>query len=215
VEIRISNAERRRNGRAKWGRNARYERMSVAAPLTLERRSIWGARRPREKYDPSRCILAAVSAARAARLLFVAALSPACAAVVQEPRYSASNPGQVSCGCEDGVACYQAASDLASTRGEKDSTGEQLVYLAQCACFQGSAAGCNTLSHFAKDYVAACAQDRDAATSCAIAGFVHYHGAQVPRLNRRSFDRDPAAARTEFEKACRAGSSIACSYASK
>jgi TPR repeat protein len=133
----------------------------------------------------------------------------------QAPGYSTSDPGQVTCGCEGGADCYRAASDLASTSGEKDSTGEQLLYLAQCACFQGSVAGCNTLSHFAKDYIAACAQDHDAAMSCAVAGFVHYHGVQVPRLNGRSFDRDPAAARTEFEKACRAGSSIACSYASK
>jgi hypothetical protein len=156
-----------------------------------------------------------VNPARAVRLLLVVALSPACGAGFQEAGYSTSKPGQVACGCHDGEACYQAASDLGSNSGEKDSTGEQLMYFAQCACFQGSVAGCNTLSHFAKDYVAACAEDRDAATSCAIAGFVHYHGVQVPRLNGRSFDRDPAVARTEFEKACRAGSSIACSYASK
>jgi hypothetical protein len=156
-----------------------------------------------------------VSPARAARLLLVAVLSSACGALFPAPGYSTSNPGQVSCRCDDGATCYQAAFDLASTSGEKDSTGERLMYLAQCACFQGSIAGCNALSHFAKDYVAACAADHDTATSCAIAGFVHYHGAQVPRLNSRSFERDPAAARTEFAKGCHAGSSIACTYASK
>ncbi len=149
-----------------------------------------------------------------ARFLVVAASLPACA-LFQPPGYSASSPGQVSCGCGDGDACYSAAAELAKTSGEKDSTAEQLMYFAQCACFQGSVGGCNTLSHFAKDYVAACAQDRDVANACAIAGLVHYHGVQVPRLNGRSFDRDPAAAKAELEKACRAGSQVGCSYASK
>jgi hypothetical protein len=35
-EIRISKAERRRKGREKRGRNASYEQMSIAVPLTLE-----------------------------------------------------------------------------------------------------------------------------------------------------------------------------------
>jgi hypothetical protein len=151
---------------------------------------------------------------RAAALsLVLAAALPACG-LFQTPGYSAASPGEVVCGCHDGESCYTAAADLASA-GEKDTNGEQIMYFAQCACFQGSVAGCNTLSHFAKDYVAACAQDHDVRTSCAIAGFVHYHGVQVPRLNGRSFDRDAAAAKAELEKACRAGSQVACAYASK
>jgi TPR repeat protein len=153
---------------------------------------------------------------RVARFLVAAVATslPACG-LFPSPGYSASNPGQVVCGCHDGDACYEAAAQLASTNGETDADGEELMYLAQCACFQGSVGGCNTLGHFAKDYVAACAQDQDVAKSCALAGLVHYHGVQVPRGNGRSFDRDPTAAKAELEKACRAGSRVACSYASR
>jgi hypothetical protein len=150
----------------------------------------------------------------AARFLLLAALLPACG-MFQTPGYDAASPGEVTCGCHDGETCYEGASSLAKEKGENDATAEQLMYFAQCACFQGSMAGCNTLGHFAKDWTRACTEDRDVKTSCAIAGLVYYHGLQIPRRNGRSFDRDPAAAKAAFEKGCKAGSPVACSYASK
>jgi hypothetical protein len=131
------------------------------------------------------------------------------------PGYSRTNPSQVTCGCEPGDACFEAAGHLASSRGETEETAEELLYLAQCACFQGTVGGCNTVSHYAKDYVAACEADREPRTSCTIAGFVHHHGVAVPRLNGRSFPPDQAAALAAFDKACRAGSPVACQHTPK
>jgi hypothetical protein len=131
------------------------------------------------------------------------------------PGYSKSNPTHITCGCEPGDACFEAAGQLASSRGETAETAEELLYLTQCACFQGTMGGCNTISHYAKDYVAACAADRDPRTSCTIAGFVHHHGVRVPPLNGRSFDPDQASAAAAFDKACRAGSTVACQHTPK
>ena len=118
--------------------------------------------------------------------------------------------GKVVCGCHDPDTCYAGAAETASRKGENAETAEPLMYFSQCACFQGSRAGCNTLAHFAKDWTAACEDERDVATSCTIAGLVHEHGVQVPRLAGRSFDANPAKAKAAFERACQAGSRIAC-----
>jgi hypothetical protein len=126
------------------------------------------------------------------------------------PGYSPDNPAQVTCGCDDEVSCYENASRLASAQGETAETGETLLYFAQCACFEGEMAGCNTISHFAKDYVADCEAGRDVRNSCAIAGFVHRHGVLVPQLNGRSFPPDQEAAKAAFSKACSAGAKLAC-----
>ena len=151
--------------------------------------------------------LASAFARTSAALLFTACLSG------NTPGYSASSPTEITCGCHDGQSCYDAAAEIDKTRGENASTGEELLYYSQCACFQGSMAGCNTLGHFAKDWVKACERGDDIANSCAIAGFVHHHGVRVPRLNGRSYDRDAAAAKAEFDRACAAGSKVACEAA--
>ena len=127
-----------------------------------------------------------------------------------QPGYNPKHPSEVICGCHDPDTCYQGASDLASSRGENAETGEELLYFAQCACFEGSRAGCNTLAHFTKDWVRACESGTDPANSCTIAGFVYEHGVRVPNGAGRSFDRDPAAAASAFKQACDAGSRIAC-----
>jgi hypothetical protein len=115
-----------------------------------------------------------------ARLLAAGAtLLAACAS--DPPGYSATQPTKIVCGCHDGATCYDATAALASRRGENADTAEELLYLAQCACFQESMAGCNTLGHFAKDHIAACERDEEVATSCTVAGFVHLHGMSVPR----------------------------------
>ncbi len=132
-----------------------------------------------------------------------------CACGAQVTGYDASDPTKLTCPCDDGATCYEAAAQL-DKGGETAETGEQLLELSQCACLEGSMAGCNTLGHFAKDWVAACDRDDDPANSCAIAGFIHEHGVRVPNLNGRTFHHDPAAAKTAFEKSCRAGSVIAC-----
>jgi hypothetical protein len=147
---------------------------------------------------------------RLARLLV---LLSACAS--QTPGYGVDKPGVVTCGCHEGDECYQQATDYAAAHGENDVSGEQLLYLTQCACFQESYAGCNILGHFAKDHVRGCEAGRNTKTTCTIAGFVYYHGAQLPRINGRSFDRDPVAARAAFTKGCAAGSQVACTYAAK
>jgi hypothetical protein len=69
--------------------------------------------------------------------------------------YDPSSPTHYTCGCDGADACYEAAASL-DGKGEKAETGEELLYLSQCACSQGSVGGCNTISHFAKDYVHAC-----------------------------------------------------------
>jgi TPR repeat protein len=116
----------------------------------------------------------------------------------------------VTCGCHDGPSCYDEAAQLASRRGEQAATAEELMYLTQCACFQGSSAGCNALGHFAKDAVKACEQGSKIDDSCTIAGLVYLHGVQVSPRHGRSYDRDPAIARRAFERACRAGAATAC-----
>lgn len=136
-----------------------------------------------------------------------------CAAIAcAPPGYNPSHPAEVVCGCHDGQSCYEGAAALAKERGETAETGEELMYYAQCACFQGSLAGCNTLGHFSRDYVKACEAGKDVATSCTIAGLVHRHGVRLPRMSGRSFDRDPAAARAAFERACQAGAAVACRH---
>jgi hypothetical protein len=127
------------------------------------------------------------------------------------PGYDPANPGRVSCGCDSGDDCYEAAARL-DAKGETAESGEQLLYFAQCACFHGSPGGCNTVSHFAKDHIDACKAGKNVRDSCAIAGFVYRHGVLVPNFNGRSFDRDPVASAAAFAKACNAGAQIACSY---
>src|SRR4030095_14411507 len=111
-------------------------------------------------------------------------------------------PSRVVCGCHDGDTCFQAATELASEKGENAETGEELLYLTQCACFQGSFAGCNILGHFARDWVRACEAGGHVANSCAIAGRVHQHGVALPRMAGASFPPDQEAAGRAFEKAC-------------
>lgn len=152
--------------------------------------------------------------ARPAVLLALAALAGACG-LFQTPGYSPSNPAEITCGCHEGTECYQGAAELAKTRGENAATAEELMYFTQCACFQGSMAGCNTLSHFAKDWVAACDRGENVADACTIAGMVFHHGTRVPSLNGRSFPRDAAAAKAAFERACQAGSQVACAHVTK
>jgi hypothetical protein len=150
--------------------------------------------------------------ARVKRWLIAAAIFCGACAIDREPGWSARNPTEVICGCHDGDSCYEGAAQLAARRGETADTAEELLYFSQCACFQGSLAGCNTLGHFAKDGVRACDAGRDVANSCAIAGFVHRHGVRIPPLNGRSWDRDPVAAAAAFDRACRAGAQVACPH---
>jgi hypothetical protein len=126
------------------------------------------------------------------------------------PGYDPAHPTEIVCGCHDGTSCYDATAALASQKGETADSGEELLYLSQCACFQESRAGCNTLAHFARDWVAACDRGEEVATSCAIAGFVYRHGVRVPQWSGRSFDADPIAAGRAFDRACKAGAAAAC-----
>lgn len=142
-------------------------------------------------------------------LVLIAACTPSV------PGYSKSQPSHLTCGCDGAQACYDGAAHLAESRGETADTGEELLYLAQCACFEGSMAGCNTIAHFAKDYVAACEAGKNAKDSCTIAGMVHLHGVRVPDRNGRSFEPDPAAASAAFAKGCEAGAKPACDHAAK
>ncbi len=116
----------------------------------------------------------------------LASVLVACA--VKAPGYSASSPTQITCGCHDGATWYDETAALATRRGENADSAEELLYLSQCACFQGSMAGCNTLGHFAKDWTRACEHGDDVATSL----------------------HDPAASRAAFEKAGAAGAAVAC-----
>ncbi len=124
--------------------------------------------------------------------------------------YDAKDPTKLTCPCDDPRTCYEAAADLDTARGETAETGEQLLLLAQCACFEGSMAGCNTLGHFVRDHVKACDRGESVATSCTISGFVYRHGVGLPRMSGASVHHDPAAAHAAFDRACRAGSAIAC-----
>jgi hypothetical protein len=136
----------------------------------------------------------------------------ACWPEAREPGYGKSEPGTITCGCHDGTTCFEETGRIAEARGETAESAEDLLYYSQCACFQGSVGGCNTLGHFAKDSVRWCEAGNDVAKNCTIAGLVYYHGVQVPRLNGRSFDRDPARASAAFDRACRAGSQVACAH---
>ncbi len=156
---------------------------------------------PRTRRGP---VLVAMTVAAAVGSLLLAS----CAG--KAPGYSASSPTEITCGCHDGATCYDETAALATKRGENADSAEELLYLSQCACFQGSMAGCNTLGHFAKDWTRACEHGDDVATSCTVTGFVYLHGVAVPRLNGRSFLHDPAASRAAFEKACAAGAAVAC-----
>jgi hypothetical protein len=141
----------------------------------------------------------------------VAALLSSCG-LFATPGYDPDDPSKVVCGCHDGQTCFEEATALANDKGETAETGEDLLYLTQCACFQGSVAGCNIISHFAKDWVRACERGDDVKNSCAIAGFVHHHGVLVPQINGRSFKRDPKAAAKAFARACNAGSPVCDAY---
>lgn len=148
--------------------------------------------------------------------MFVAAGSALLASCASEqPGYSPTQPTKIVCGCHDGATCYEETARLASKRGENAETAEELLYLAQCACFQESFAGCNTLAHFAKDHIAACERDDDVATSCTVAGFVYVHGMSVTRISGRSYVHDNVLARVAFGKACKAGAAIACRNAGR
>jgi TPR repeat protein len=150
----------------------------------------------------------------AARLLVASAaaalLALLASCVSEQPGYSPTQPTKIICGCHDGATCYEETAKLASKRGENADTAEELLYLAQCACFQKSMAGCNTLGHFAKDHIAACDRGDDVATSCTVAGFVYLHGMSVPKVSGRSYDHDNVLARAAFDKACKAASAPAC-----
>jgi hypothetical protein len=123
--------------------------------------------------------------------------------------YDPKDPTHLVCPCDDPQTCYDQAAEL-DKRGETAETGEELLELSQCACLEGSMGGCNTLAHFAKDWVAACDRDEDPKNSCAIAGFVHEHAVRVPDRSGRTFHRDAAAAKAAFDKACRAGATNVC-----
>ncbi len=131
------------------------------------------------------------------------------------PGWSPSDPTVLTCGCDEAVACYDAVAALDSREGETAENADELIYLAQCACFLGSMAGCNTLGHYAKDWVHACERGEDVARSCGIAGAIYHHGVRVPHPHGRSVPHDPAAAKAAFDRACQAGSKTACAAASK
>jgi TPR repeat protein len=123
--------------------------------------------------------------------------------------WTKSNPGKVTCACDYADACYDGASRTAA-RGETDQNAEQILYYAQCACFLGSMAGCNTLGHYTKDNIRWCEAGEDVANSCAATGYFFHHGVQLPQGAGPSHDRDEAQARAAFDKACKAGSKVAC-----
>ena len=145
---------------------------------------------------------------RAATTLLFGVTAVAC--LGGTPGYDPQDPTKIVCGCHDGQSCYDAAAEMDTRLGETGESAEELLYLSQCACFQDSMAGCNTLAHYAKDWVGACERGEEVAKSCAIAGFVHTHAVAVPQMSGRSFKRDPAAAHAAFARACAAGSQLAC-----
>lgn len=147
---------------------------------------------------------------RAALGCLVFAFAVAACASKQAGGYDAADPTKLSCACGDANECYEAASALAEDKGENAGTGERLLVFAQCACFEGDPGGCNTISHFAKDAIAACDAGDDLKNSCTIAGYVFLHGVRVPPVNGRSFDADAAQARAHFERACQIGEKLAC-----
>ena len=120
--------------------------------------------------DGSRVVSSRIKAMKHAFTISCVATAIAFACAPQLTGYDASDPTKLTCPCDDPQTCYESAARL-DEQGETAETGEQLLELAQCACFEGSVAGCNTLAHFAKDWVAACDGTRH--RSCTIAGFVH------------------------------------------
>jgi len=141
------------------------------------------------------------------RALIVAIVPIACG--TQVTGYDPNDPTHLTCPCDDPQTCYEQAAEL-DKQGETAETGEKLLELSQCACLEGSMAGCNTLGHFAKDWVAACDRDAETRNSCAIAGYIHEHAVRVPQGSGKTFHRDPAAAKAAFDKACRAGATVVC-----
>lgn len=127
-----------------------------------------------------------------------------------EPGYSRSDPQEITCGCGTGDECFEEAGRLSHERGENEETGERLLYLAQCACFEGTVGGCNSLGHFTKDWTRTCEGGVEVARACTITGFIYLHGTSIPPFNGPSFHHDPAASHAAFEKACKSGSKIAC-----
>lgn len=132
----------------------------------------------------------------------------ACAS--KQPGYQPSNPTELVCGCHEPDTCYEEAAKLSKEKGETAETGEQLLYFAQCACFEGSFAGCNTLGHFAKDFVQACDAGQNVKDACTIAGFVYLHAVSIPSRSGRSFHTDPEKSQASFKRACEAGAKQAC-----
>jgi hypothetical protein len=132
----------------------------------------------------------------------------------QQLGYQPSDPGNLVCPCDDADTCYQEAARLDQEKGEKAETAEQLMVYSQCACFEGFIYACDTIGYFARDWVNACKNGVEIARSCAIAGFVFWHGVQNRGAHGRSFDRDVDAARSAFTKACQAGSKVACDHPS-
>ncbi len=114
--------------------------------------------------------------------------------------------------CELGGAqsCYEAASSLASTKGETAETAEELVVFAQRACARHVMAGCNTLAHYAKDAIHDCDLHDHERDTCAAAGVVWSRGVSVPPLNGPSFEPDAAKAHAAFAASCAAGAQISC-----
>lgn len=154
------------------------------------------------------------SFARVVKVSFATSVLALAAGCLVEPGgYAADDPTRITCACGDGIGCYEAAAHLAERSGETAETGEELLYFAQCACFQGAMAGCNTVGHFAKDWVRSCDAGEDVRDACAIAGYVHEHGVRVPGGNGRSFPRNATAASAAFKRACDAGAKTVCERA--
>ena len=122
--------------------------------------------------------------------------------------YDAADPTRLVCPCDDGDTCYESAAKLAEQQGETAETGEPLLEYAQCACLEGSYAGCNTLGHFAKDWVDLCNASQDVAKACTMTGFIYEHAVRLPA--GKSVHRDAALSKAAFAKACQAGSTVAC-----
>jgi organic hydroperoxide reductase OsmC/OhrA len=72
------------------------------------------------------------------RLSWIVVLAAGCAA--QATGYDAADPTKLTCPCDDAETCYRSSAEV-DKRGENAQTGEQLLVLSQCACFEGSMAG--------------------------------------------------------------------------
>ncbi len=112
-------------------------------------------------------------------------------------------------------ACYEATAHFDEANGETAESGESLLAQAQHACDLGSNAACNTIGHFAHDAIGACDAGAKVRDTCAIAGYVHAHGVNLPHGGGAmspgaSIAIDAAAAHAAFAKACAAGATIVC-----